>query len=88
MYDEIGAREFRCDLRRILDAMRPGGRRVMILRNGVPVAGLVPSEELLALEKASGSRMEYHEQMQQTKLREIRWLKEGLDGLPYGTASE
>ena len=80
MHDEIGAKELRHALREILDAMQANKGRVMILRNGAPIAGLVPPEELRALEQADRSRMGYHEARMKAKLREINWLKEGLDG--------
>lgn len=81
MHDEIGARELRWELRQVLDRIAAGGRRVMILRNGKEAGALVSPSDLRALEAADNSRMEYHERMQEAKLRELRWLKEGLDDM-------
>ncbi len=83
MHDKIGAKELRHDLRRILDHVLVTGARLMILRNGRAVAALVPPAELRALEKADASRMAFHEEREQAQLREVRWLKEGLDGARY-----
>ena len=83
MYDEIGAKELRHDLSRILDQVLVKGTRLMVLRNGREVAALVPTQELRALEKADASRMAFHEERQEAQLREVRWLKEGLDGARY-----
>ena len=80
MYDEIPVSVLRAQIRKLLDELQQGRPRVMIMRNRVGVAALVSSEDLKALERADVSRMEYHEQVQQAQLREIRWLKEGLDG--------
>lgn len=51
----------------------------MVLRNGVPVAGIVSVGDLEALEKADSARMEHHALRAQARLREISWLKAGLD---------
>ena len=83
MYDEISAHDLRQNLRQMLDHISAGGQRLMVLRNGVEVAALVTPTELHALEKADGSRMEFHVRMNEAKLREIRWLKDGLDGARY-----
>ena len=81
MHDEIGARDLRWGLRQVLDRIAVGGTRLMVLRSGQEVAGLVSPADLRALEAADKSRMEYHERMQEAKLRELRWLKEGLDDM-------
>jgi len=78
LHSEIGARALRAELSRILDEVRQG-ERVMIRRNGRAVAALVPPHELTALEKADHSRMVYHEQMAAAKLRDLKWLRAGLD---------
>ena len=88
MYDETAAHKLRQNLRQILDRIAADGSRQMILRNGVPVAALVAPTDLHALEKADGSRMEFFERMNEAKLREIRWLKDGLDGARYEAKSK
>lgn len=79
MYEEMPIHRVRTLLRRVVDHLATGGRRVMVLRNGVPVAALVSVSDLEALEKADQSRMEHHELRAQARLREIGWLKAGLD---------
>lgn len=79
MYEEVPIHRLRVRLRRVVDHLAAGGRRVMVLRNGVPVAGIVSVSDLQALEKADQGRMEYHEQLAQARLRDLRWLKAGLD---------
>lgn len=79
MYDEMAIHRVRVELRHVVDHLATGGSRVMVLRNGVPVAGIVAVSDLLGLEKADQGRMEYHEHMSQAKLREMQWLKSGLD---------
>ena len=81
MYQEISISMVRTKIRQVVDEYLDDGHRLMITRNGRPVAALVSPHDLKALEKADGSRMEFHEQMQLAQLREIRWLKEGLDGV-------
>ncbi len=79
MHEEIGARELRRDLRSVLDHIAAGGDRLMVLRNGQEIAAIVRPSDLTALETADHSSMEYHETLQQAKLREIKWLRDGLD---------
>ncbi|MGX0976080.1 PHD/YefM family antitoxin component YafN of YafNO toxin-antitoxin module [Roseovarius sp. MBR-51] len=83
MYDEMPIHRLRVRLRRVVDHLAAGGRRVMVLRNGVRVAGIVSVSDLEALEKADQARMEHHELMTQARLREISWLKAGLDSARY-----
>lgn len=80
MYDEIGMQELRQNLSRILDHLAAGGPRLMITRNGKEVGALVSAHDLRALEQAASSRMAHHQKLHEAQLREIRWLKEGLDG--------
>lgn len=79
MYDEMPIHRVRVELRRVVDHLAAGGSRVMVLRNGVPVAGIVAVSDLHGLEKADQGRMEYHERMSQARLRELGLLKSGLD---------
>jgi PHD/YefM family antitoxin component YafN of YafNO toxin-antitoxin module len=79
MYEEMPIHRVRVFLRQVVDHLATGGRRVMVLRNGVPVAGIVSVGDLEALEKADSARMEHHALRAQARLREISWLKAGLD---------
>lgn len=78
MYYEMGAREFRREMTNVLDTVFASDRRVMITRNGRAVAGLVTATDLRALDKADASRMLHHELMMESRLREIRQLKDSL----------
>ncbi|KGM87525.1 Antitoxin YefM [Roseovarius mucosus DSM 17069] len=83
MYDEMPINRVRTLLRRVVDHLATGGQRVMVLRNGVPVAGLVSVSDLKALETADQARMEHHALRAQARLRDIGWLKAGLDSARY-----
>ena len=52
MYDEMPINRVRTLLRRVVDHLAAGGQRVMVLRNGVPVTGLVSVSDMKALETA------------------------------------
>lgn len=84
MYDEMPIHRVRTLLRQVVDHLAAGGRRVRVLRNGVPVAGIVSVGDLEALETADQARMEHHALRAQARLREISWLKAGLDSARYG----
>ncbi|WP_375554195.1 type II toxin-antitoxin system Phd/YefM family antitoxin [Roseovarius mucosus] len=79
MYDEMPIHRVRTRLRRVVDHLAAGGQRVMVLRNGVAVAGLVSVSDLQALEQADQARMEHHALRAQARLRDIGLLKAGLD---------
>lgn len=79
MYDEMPIHRVRTRLRRVVDHLAAGGQRVMVLRNGVAVAGLVSVSDLQALEHADQARMEHHAIRAQARLRDIGLLKAGLD---------
>lgn len=83
MYEEVPIHRVRVFLRQVVDHLAIGGRRVMVLRNGVPVAGLVSVSDLEALEQADQARMEHHALRAQARLRDIGLLKAGLDSARY-----
>lgn len=78
MYDEIAIRVLRENLRWAVDLVQHDQQRLMILRNGQAVAGLVSAHDLRAIDEVDSNRVELQERMMEEKLREFRRMKEAL----------
>ena len=78
MHDEIAMLGLRRRLTEMVDHVAGGGSRLMVLRNGRMVAGLVSPTDLLALEKADAGSARFHDMMHEARMREFRFLRDGL----------
>ena len=78
MYQEISIQALRVNLKQMVNHVGAPGRRLMILRNGVEVAGLVPPGELRNLAVADKTRQEQDDRKRAAKLQKFLRLKEEL----------
>lgn len=78
MYDEIAMRVLRQNLRWAMDLVSQDHRRLMVLRNGQAVAGLVSAHDLRVLDRVDSNRMELQEREMEEQLRKFQMMKEAL----------
>ncbi|SLN59659.1 Phd_YefM [Roseovarius litorisediminis] len=78
MHIELRTSKLRTNLSAYLDHHAATGDRILLFRNGRPVAALVSPKDMHALEKVDGSREELLERRQAAQMREFRMLKNGL----------
>ena len=80
MYISVDSNILRDNLSRYVNHMIEAGDRILITRQGTPIALLTSPDDLQVLEKISNSRESFMKSRRDTMIRDVRTIKDVLNG--------